>query len=315
MSSAELEYRHLSLLPIDGWLVVSFNDRKLMDVGDLQRVGDELFHAAATNPNLVLNFAGVEFLPSSAFTKLILLQKKTTGQSGKLVLCSVREQIMEVFRITRLARLFPIVADVAEAIPVIASKTIRLTCPLKSCECEIAVPVTTFLNRSGQLSCHACGVTVQLTCFQDLKVNTAEVLQLRAPSYEGHFFDVSGQFTPGDGVGFYSIHAPPIVDLYAFDLLLDVWQSLPAPRSAILDLSKVSELSARAMGQFDTIASPGEFLAVFRAKPTPTQTENENPSPPFTWNCRLPLHDSKSAAVDSISPISPRFLVQISHSD
>jgi anti-sigma B factor antagonist len=64
----------------------------------------------------LLNFTGVEFLSSAALNKLIILDKKVKSKEGKLVLSDLRQEIREVFAITRLDKLFTISDSQQEAL-------------------------------------------------------------------------------------------------------------------------------------------------------------------------------------------------------
>ena len=48
--------------------------------------------------------------------KLITLNTRVNEDNGKLVLCAIRPQILEVFKITKLTKLFDIVDDEATAL-------------------------------------------------------------------------------------------------------------------------------------------------------------------------------------------------------
>ncbi|MEX0818270.1 MAG: STAS domain-containing protein [Pirellulaceae bacterium] len=90
--------------------VVRFTDRRILDAASIEALGDELFELVEVNhlKRLLLNFTGVEFLSSAALNKLIILDKKVKSIGGKLVLCDLRQEIKEVFAITRLDQLFTI---------------------------------------------------------------------------------------------------------------------------------------------------------------------------------------------------------------
>ena len=60
---------------------------------------------------LVLNFDKVEYLSSAALGKLITLDKKVKAQAGRMKLCHIKEGIYEVFKITRLNKVFDIQDD------------------------------------------------------------------------------------------------------------------------------------------------------------------------------------------------------------
>ena len=88
--------------------MVRFVDRRILDASNIEELGDELFALVETDKikKLLLNFTGVEFLSSAALNKLIILDKKVKSSGGKLVLCELRQEIKEVFAITRLDQLF-----------------------------------------------------------------------------------------------------------------------------------------------------------------------------------------------------------------
>ena len=66
--------------------------------------------------HILLNFDGVEFLSSAALNKLILVDKKVKQVGGQLRLCSLRAEILEVFNLTRLNRVFDIRDSESEAL-------------------------------------------------------------------------------------------------------------------------------------------------------------------------------------------------------
>jgi anti-sigma B factor antagonist len=98
--------------------MVRFLDRKIIDAANIQELGDELFGLVEKEQrkNLLLNFANVEFLSSAALNKLIILDKKVKGQTGKMRLCNLKPEIYEVFAITRLNQLFDIKNTEQEAL-------------------------------------------------------------------------------------------------------------------------------------------------------------------------------------------------------
>ena len=97
--------------------IVTFIDKKILEAASIQELGDELFGLIAGGvEKLVLDFDGVEFLSSAALNKLIILDKKVKAGSGDMVLCNLRQEIHEVFVITRLNQLFVIEDTVDEAV-------------------------------------------------------------------------------------------------------------------------------------------------------------------------------------------------------
>jgi anti-sigma B factor antagonist len=66
--------------------------------------------------NIVLNFENVIFLSSAVLRVLIRLNTAINERHGQLRLCSIDEKIFEVFKITRLNKVFAIYKDVDAAV-------------------------------------------------------------------------------------------------------------------------------------------------------------------------------------------------------
>ena len=113
-------HRRIEVSEVGDVTVVRFVDRKILDEGNIQEVGQELFHLVEEDQRkqLLLNFNTVDFLSSAALGKLITLDKKVKAQGGKLKLSNIRPEIYEVFAITRLNKLFDIKDDEADALAV-----------------------------------------------------------------------------------------------------------------------------------------------------------------------------------------------------
>ncbi len=105
--------RHLSTETIDGVTVVSFVDTKIVTEENIQEVGDQLYQLVDVEgkQQLLLNFGNVQYLSSAALGKLINLKKKVGAVKGKLKLCCIHPDLLEVFRITRLDQVFEIYAE------------------------------------------------------------------------------------------------------------------------------------------------------------------------------------------------------------
>lgn len=98
--------------------VVTFRDSKIIDDQAIQELGQELENLVERDERgkIVLNFAAVEFLSSAALGKLISFEKKVRGKKTKLILTNIRPEIYEVFKITKLTKLFTIKEDEADAL-------------------------------------------------------------------------------------------------------------------------------------------------------------------------------------------------------
>jgi len=101
---------HLRVKRSDGVSVVEFADRKILEELSIQEIGDELDQLVEAEPGirLLLNFRNVDHLSSAALGMLITLNKKIKEKNGALRLSDINKQIFEVFKITRLNRVFDI---------------------------------------------------------------------------------------------------------------------------------------------------------------------------------------------------------------
>ncbi|HVW02574.1 MAG TPA: STAS domain-containing protein [Planctomycetaceae bacterium] len=102
--------RRLDIEEINDVTIARFIDKKILDEGNIQIIGNQLFGMIDTDGRrkIVLDFTNVEYLSSAALGKLITLEKKVKAAKGKLRLCNIRPDIYEVFVITRLNKLFDI---------------------------------------------------------------------------------------------------------------------------------------------------------------------------------------------------------------
>lgn len=91
-------------------LVVGFTDSKILDSQRIEQVGKELQDVVrqAVHKKLLLNFGGVSFMSSAMITKLVMLNKSCKAQGVTLKFCEVSANVMEVFKITKLNKLFDI---------------------------------------------------------------------------------------------------------------------------------------------------------------------------------------------------------------
>ena len=90
--------------------VVRFKDQKILDEADIQQLGQELSDVVSSGEHkkLLLNFEAVGFLSSAALGKLISVKKKASVAEVELKLCSIKHELMEVFKLTNLDRVFDI---------------------------------------------------------------------------------------------------------------------------------------------------------------------------------------------------------------
>ncbi len=105
-------------------LVVYFNDAQILDESKIQQISEELMSVVAKVPSgkLLLNFNEVKFMSSSVLGRLVHLNKRCKQEQIDLKLCNISPDIMEVFKITRLNRVFDIYDDENAAITAFAKK-------------------------------------------------------------------------------------------------------------------------------------------------------------------------------------------------
>lgn len=117
MSQAQAR-RRLDVETVEGILVVRFTAPRIVQEEEIQSAFEQLQQLLDEKGGreVVLDFRKVQFLSSSALGRLILLQKKLASAKGRLVLCGIAKEIFEVFKITKLDKVFTIKEDEAAAL-------------------------------------------------------------------------------------------------------------------------------------------------------------------------------------------------------
>jgi anti-sigma B factor antagonist len=105
-------------------LVVYFTDSQILDEGKIQQISEELMKIAdkAESSKLLLNFNDVKFMSSSVLGRLVHLNKKCKNDKIDLKMCNISPDIMEVFKITRLNKVFDIHEDENKALSAFLKK-------------------------------------------------------------------------------------------------------------------------------------------------------------------------------------------------
>ncbi len=94
----------------NGVLLIGFKDTSILEMVTIQRIGrelTELLDAGRRGP-IVLDFRDVRFLSSQALGVLVTFRKKAAQQGCPLGLATIRPELMRVFKITSLDKLFTI---------------------------------------------------------------------------------------------------------------------------------------------------------------------------------------------------------------
>jgi anti-sigma B factor antagonist len=113
------KYTYLDLQDAGEVLVVSFNQSSILDQQVIDQIGREFDQAeleAASNRKLLLNFHTVEYMSSAMLGKLIQLHKRCKADKIKLKLCGIAKNPLDVFKITKLDKLFEIHKDAPAAL-------------------------------------------------------------------------------------------------------------------------------------------------------------------------------------------------------
>jgi anti-anti-sigma factor len=107
----------LSSYTKDGILTIVFDDARILDETTLEQLSVDLMELLnkTTEERVILDFRNVKFMSSSFLGKLVQVHKKSMEFKVKLKLCSIDSEIRQVFKITRLDRLFDIESDEASA--------------------------------------------------------------------------------------------------------------------------------------------------------------------------------------------------------
>ncbi len=101
----------------DGITRVEFLDRNILDEANIQQIGDDITQVIdqQTQPMLLISFQNVDHLSSAALGTLITINNKVRAKDGQLRLADIDPQILEIFTITKLDKLFHIHETTQEA--------------------------------------------------------------------------------------------------------------------------------------------------------------------------------------------------------
>jgi len=103
----------LSTRECDGQVIVAL--RGVLDVADAVSVAAALTAAAASERDIIIDLAGLEFIDSSGVAALVRGRRQARYAGGELLLAAPQQQVLRVLTLTRLLDVFPVHASVAEA--------------------------------------------------------------------------------------------------------------------------------------------------------------------------------------------------------
>jgi anti-sigma B factor antagonist len=103
----------LSTRSCDGHAVVML--RGELDLADAADVAAALTAISASEPRIIVDLAGLEFIDSSGVAALARGRRQARRAGGDLVLAALRQKVMRILAITRLAETFAVHATVEAA--------------------------------------------------------------------------------------------------------------------------------------------------------------------------------------------------------
>ena len=101
----------------DEILTICLKDSRILEEAKLEQLGADIIEMLnkKSEERVILDFRNVQFMSSSMLGKLVQIQKKCKEFKVHLKLCSISPDIRQVFKITKLDKLFEIEADEAAA--------------------------------------------------------------------------------------------------------------------------------------------------------------------------------------------------------
>jgi anti-anti-sigma factor len=98
--------------------IVNFEESSILDTMQIEAIGKTLYELVDVRncKKLILDFTKVHYLSSSALGVLITLRTKSSAIKGTLVICGLRKELMKVFEITNLKKMFTFCPGETEAL-------------------------------------------------------------------------------------------------------------------------------------------------------------------------------------------------------
>ncbi len=97
--------------------VITFVDEKILEEQEIKAIQDSIMSVIEQSKrlNLILDFCNVQFLSSAVLGLLIRISKNVYEHDGQLRFCNINSKIYEIFKITRLTKIFDIYEDLVSA--------------------------------------------------------------------------------------------------------------------------------------------------------------------------------------------------------
>lgn len=107
----------ISVEYVENATIISFKDEKILEDRDVRELQESVLSVVeqAGGGNIILDFYKVRFLSSAVLGLLLRISKRVSESGGRLRLCNINPKIYEVFKITRLTKVFDIYDSVLSA--------------------------------------------------------------------------------------------------------------------------------------------------------------------------------------------------------
>jgi len=107
----------LNTTKVEDVLIVYFTDSSILDESTMQSLGRDLMACVekCEDQRLLLNFESVRYMSSAMLGKLVALNKKCKEAEVTLKMCNIDKDIMLVFQMTKLHKVFDIHATEEKA--------------------------------------------------------------------------------------------------------------------------------------------------------------------------------------------------------
>jgi anti-sigma B factor antagonist len=100
----------LQITEDSGVVVATFLDAALLDEGSIRELGGQLEDAVKEKEgvNLVVDLSNVDYVASAVLGNLVKIFKIVKKNKGKMKLAGVKKSILQVFKVTKLDKMFEI---------------------------------------------------------------------------------------------------------------------------------------------------------------------------------------------------------------
>lgn len=98
--------------------IITFTNEKILEEKDIKALQESIMSVIEQSEkiNMILDFSNVIFLSSAVLGLLLRVSKKIYEHSSHLRLCNINPKIYEIFKITRLNKIFEIYPDAESAV-------------------------------------------------------------------------------------------------------------------------------------------------------------------------------------------------------